>query len=53
MLEVTITMAIVFLAGSIIFKSLKNSSRGKCDCGCEGCKSKETCSGKSNISIKK
>ncbi|EHJ00038.1 MULTISPECIES: FeoB-associated Cys-rich membrane protein [unclassified Clostridium] len=53
MLEITITIAIVFIAGCIIVKSFKNSSKGKCDCGCKNCKAKETCSSKSNISIKK
>ncbi|WP_315069888.1 FeoB-associated Cys-rich membrane protein [uncultured Clostridium sp.] len=53
MLEVTITIAIVFLAGCIIVKSLKNSSKGKCNCGCKSCKAKESCSEKSNILIKK
>ena len=41
MIEIIITMIIVFLAGFIIVKSLKNSSKGKCNCGCTGCKSQK------------
>ena len=52
MIELIITMIIVFFAGFIIVKSLKNSSKGKCNCGCNGCKSQNICSGKNNITIK-
>lgn len=51
MLEIIITTIIVFLAAFIIIKSLKNSSKGKCNSGCNGCKSKNICSGKDNINI--
>lgn len=44
MFEIIITIIIVSLAGIIIFKSLRNSSKGKCNCGCSGCKAKSTCS---------
>lgn len=44
MFEIIITIIIVGLAGIIIFKSLKNSSKGKCNCGCSGCKAKNACS---------
>lgn len=44
MFEIIITIIIAFLAGIIIFKSLKNSSKGKCNCGCSGCKAKNACS---------
>jgi len=52
MIELIITMIIVFFAGFIIVKSLKNSSKGKCNCGCNGCKSQNICSGKKNNTIK-
>lgn len=52
MIEIIITTIIVFLAGFIIFKSLKNSSKGKCNCGCNGCKAEKACSGKDKINIK-
>lgn len=43
MFEIIITIIIVGLAGIIIFKSLKNSSKGKCSSGCSGCKAKNAC----------
>lgn len=52
MIEIAITGVIVALAGFIIFKSLKNSSKGKCNCGCSGCKAEKICSDKNNIKIK-
>lgn len=52
MVEIIITAAIISLAGFIIFKSFKNSSKGKCNCGCNGCKSEKICSSKNNIEIK-
>jgi hypothetical protein len=52
MIEIIITMIIVFFAGFIIVNSLKNSSKGKCNCGCNGCKSQNICSGKNKITIK-
>lgn len=50
MLEIIITIIIVGIAGIIIFKSLKNSSKGKCNCGCGGCKAKNICSEKDDKS---
>lgn len=50
MLEIIITAIIVF-AGFIIIKSLKNSSKGKCNSGCNGCKSKNICSEKMILSM--
>lgn len=52
-LEILITIIIVSLAGFIIFKSVKNSSKGKCSSGCSGCKAKNICSEKNDIQIKK
>ena len=49
MLEIIITAIIVFFAGFIIIKSLKNSSKGKCNSGCNGCKSKNICTDKNDI----
>lgn len=38
MIEILITIIICLLAGFIIFKSIKNSSKGKCSCGsCKNC----------------
>ena len=38
MLEILITIAICLFAGFVIFKSIKNSSKGKCSCGgCNHC----------------
>ena len=44
MFEIIITIIIVRLDGIIIFKSVKNSSKGKCNSGCSGCKAKNVCS---------
>ena len=52
MIEIIITLIIVFFAGFVIIKSLKNSSKGKCNSGCSGCKAEKACSEKSNINIK-
>lgn len=52
MIEIIITAIIVLFAIFIIVKSLKNSSKGKCNCGCNGCKAEKTCSGKNHINIK-
>lgn len=52
MVEIIITIIIVFFAGFTIVKSFKNSSKGKCNCGCEGCKAEKTCSEKDNSIIK-
>ncbi len=52
MIEILITIIIISFAGFIIFKSLKNSSKGKCNCGCKGCKSEKICLDKSNTGIK-
>ena len=52
MTEIIITISIVFIAGFIIFKSFKNSSKGKCNCGCSGCKAEKACSEKNKINIK-
>jgi len=52
MIEIIITMIIVFFAGFVIVKSLKNSSKGKCSSGCSGCKAEKACSGKNNNTIK-
>lgn len=51
MLEIIVTIIIALVAGTIIFKSVKNSSKGKCNCGCDGCKAKKNCSN-NNIEIK-
>jgi len=51
MIEIIITIVIVFFAGFIIVKSLKNSSKGKCNSGCNGCKSEKACSKKDHINI--
>lgn len=51
MIEIIITIIIVFIAGFIIFRSLKNSSKGKCDCGCSGCKAEKACSEKNHINM--
>lgn len=51
MIEIIITTLIVFFAGFVIVKSLKNSSKGKCNCGCSGCKAEKMCSDKSHIKI--
>ena len=51
MTEIIITIIIVFIAGFIIFKSFKNSSKGKCSCGCSGCKAEKACSEKNDINI--
>lgn len=51
MIEIIITTLIVFFAGFIIAKSLKNSSKGKCNCGCNGCKAEKMCSDKNHIKI--
>lgn len=48
MFEIIITVIIAGLAGIIIFKSLRNSSKGKCNCGCSGCKAKSICSDEDN-----
>ncbi|MBD7911367.1 MULTISPECIES: FeoB-associated Cys-rich membrane protein [Clostridium] len=32
-MEILITGAIVLIAGFIIYKNVKNSSKGKCNCG--------------------
>lgn len=38
MTEILITIAICSFAGFVIFKSIKNSSKGKCSCGsCKNC----------------
>jgi len=38
MLEILITVAICLFSGFAIFKSIKNSSKGKCSCGsCNHC----------------
>ncbi len=50
MIEIIITVIIVVLAGVVIFKSVRNSSKGKCNCGCSGCKAENNCSGKNNNS---
>ncbi len=52
MLEVIITIVIASCAVFIIVKSLKNSSKGKCDSGCNGCKGENICSKKNDIDIK-
>jgi hypothetical protein len=52
MIEIIITLVIVFFAGFIIVKSLKNSSKGECNCGCSGCKAEKACSEKNKINIK-
>ena len=52
MIEIIIATIIVFFAGFIIVKSLKNSSKGKCSFGCSGCKAEKACSRKNNITIK-
>ncbi|MDR3597476.1 FeoB-associated Cys-rich membrane protein [Clostridium sp.] len=52
MMEMIVATIIVALAGYIIFRSLKNSSKGKCNCGCSGCKAEKICSDKNNIKIK-
>lgn len=52
MIEILITIVIIFLAGFIIIKSLKNSAKGKCNSGCHGCKAEKACSEKNNITIK-
>ena len=48
-MEIIVTILIVLLAGFIIFKSVRNSSDGKCS-NCSGC-SKE-CSRDGGIEIK-
>jgi len=50
MIEIIITVIIVVLAGVIIVKSIRNSSKGKCNCGCDGCKAKNNCFEKNNNS---
>lgn len=52
MIEIIITTIIVFFAGFIIVKSLKNSSKGKCSSGCSGCKAQKTCPEKNNTTAK-
>ncbi|MFW2488891.1 FeoB-associated Cys-rich membrane protein [Clostridium chromiireducens] len=52
MIEIIVTALIVCFAGFIIFKSLRNSSKGKCNCGCNGCKAEKICSDKSNSNEK-
>lgn len=38
MLEILITVAICLFAGFVIFKSIRNSSKGKCSCdSCTHC----------------
>jgi hypothetical protein len=41
-MEIIITLAIVFAAGIIFYRSVKKKASGKCDCGecggnCSGC----------------
>ncbi|EKQ54440.1 MULTISPECIES: type II secretion system protein [unclassified Clostridium] len=48
MIEILVTIVIVGFAGYVIFKSLRNSSKGKCNCGCDGCKAKKVCSDKND-----
>jgi hypothetical protein len=48
MIEIIITIIIVTLAGVVIVKSVINSSKGKCNCGCNGCKAENRCSEKNN-----
>ena len=50
MIEIIITIIIVALAGIVIVKSVKNSSKGKCNCGCNGCKAENSCAEKNNNS---
>ncbi|OOM77386.1 virus attachment protein p12 family protein [Clostridium puniceum] len=50
MIEIIIASIIVVLAGAIIMKSVRNSSNGKCNCGCDLCKAKNSCSEKNNDS---
>lgn len=48
MIEILITIIIVCFAGYVIAKSLRNSSKGKCNCGCDSCKAETICSDKEN-----
>ena len=48
MLEILITALIVAVAGYIILKSFRNSSKGKCNCGCSKCEFKSKCSDDKN-----
>ena len=50
MIEIVITVIIVVLAGIVIIKSVRNSSKGKCNYGCDGCSGKNSCSQKNNNS---
>lgn len=49
MIEILITIIIVCFAGYVIVKSLRNSSKGKCNSGCSGCKAEKICSDKNDI----
>lgn len=57
MIEILITIIICLFAGFIIFKSIKNSSKGKCNCdNCNHCSQNCTDdknSSSNNIKIKK
>lgn len=53
MVEIIVAVFIFLAAGYIIFRSLKNSSKGKCNCGCDGCKGKGSCSDNTHIKIDK
>lgn len=48
MIEILIIIIIVCFAGYVIVKSLRNSSKGKCNSGCGGCKAEKICSDKNN-----
>lgn len=54
MVEILVTVIIVGFAGYVIVRSFRNSSKGKCNCGCDGCKAEKICGDdhKSNIVIK-
>ncbi|MBA2905979.1 FeoB-associated Cys-rich membrane protein [Clostridium saccharobutylicum] len=46
MIEIIITVIICLIAFYIIVKSVRNSSKGKCSCGCKGCKLENKCESK-------
>lgn len=52
MLEIIITIIILSITGFILAKSIRNSSKGKCNSGCSGCKSKTICSGENKNNLK-
>ena len=44
-MEIFITIVIVIFAVYIIWESLKNSSKGKCNGGCSKCNAQSKCGG--------